>query len=154
MTAEVPGERADWTEYWVQRFLDDLVVVRSPNTVRAYSFDLRRWARFCQQLEIDPFCARPRTAIQFIRVERKRPHRGDMTISPRTLVRRLTAIRQWYEYLALEPEETGVHRNPIPSGSASAPVRASSPKDRPSSVMTECCRRCFRLPRWMISRST
>jgi len=34
------------------------------------------------------------------------------------MVRRLSAIRQWYAYLALEPEETGVRRNPIPAGSA------------------------------------
>jgi integrase/recombinase XerD len=118
MTEETPGKRASWTTYWIQRFLDDLAVVRSANTVRAYAFDLRRWTCFCQQLEIDPFAARPRVAIEFIRLERQRSYRTDKTISARTLVRRLTAIRQWYAYLALEPEETGVRRNPIPSGSA------------------------------------
>src|SRR5216683_78259 len=118
MTEAVPSEHADGTIYWIQRFLDDLSVVRSANTVRAYAFDLRRWTCFCQHLEIDPFEARPRAAIEFIRLERQRSYRTDKTISARTLVRRLTAIRQWYAYLALEPEETGVRRNPIPSGSA------------------------------------
>jgi site-specific recombinase XerD len=112
------SERADSTDYWVHRFLDDLAVVRSVNTVRAYAFDLLRWNRFCQQLELDPFRARPRAAIEFIHVERERSHRVGKSISARTLVRRLSAIRQWYAYLALEPEETGVRRNPIPSGSA------------------------------------
>src|SRR2546428_11429800 len=75
MTEPALSERADLAGYWVQRFLNDLAVVRSANTVRAYAFDLRRWGRFCEQLEIDPFRARPRTAIEFIRVERERSHR-------------------------------------------------------------------------------
>jgi site-specific recombinase XerD len=98
--------------------LDDLAILRSANTVRAYAFDLDRWVDFCRQQEIDAFRARPRLAIEFVRVERQRLYRTDKTISARTVVRRLTAIRQWYAYLALEPEETGVRRNPIPSGSA------------------------------------
>src|SRR6266567_3964139 len=95
-----------------------MAVIRSTNTVRAYAFDLRQWARFCQKQDIDPFRARPRTAIDFIRLERQRSYRADKTVTARTVVRRLSAIRQWYAYLALEPEETGVHRNPIPAGSA------------------------------------
>src|SRR5882762_3216102 len=118
MTRPASGECANWRSYWVQRFLDDIAVVRSANTLRAYAFDLHEWARFCQKQDIDPFRARPRTAIEFIRLERERSYRADKTVSARTLVRRLSAIRQWYAYLALEPEETGVHRNPIPSGSA------------------------------------
>jgi site-specific recombinase XerC len=118
MTEAALSEPAHWTSYWIQRFLDDMAVVRSANTVRAYAFDLRQWARFCKQQEIDPFRARPRTAIEFIRLERERTYRADKTVTARTVVRRLSAIRQWYAYLALEPEETGVHRNPIPAGNA------------------------------------
>ena len=103
---------------WVERFLNDLAVIRSANTVRAYGFDLKRWTSFCDTLGISPLRARPRTAIEFIRIERVRSYRADKTVSARTLVRRLSAIRQWYAYLALEPEETGVQRNPIPAGSA------------------------------------
>jgi integrase len=33
-------------------------------------------------------------------------------------VRRLSAVRQWYGYLALDPEQTGVRRIPVPGGSA------------------------------------
>jgi site-specific recombinase XerD len=113
-----PYERSNWTGYWVQHFLEDIAVVRTANTVRAYAFDLQRWTRFCQTLEIDPFRARPRIVIKFIRAERERVYRTDRTVSPRTVVRRLSAIRQWYAYLALEPEQTGVTRNPIPAGSA------------------------------------
>jgi site-specific recombinase XerD len=103
---------------WLRWFLEDLAVIRSPNTVRAYAADVHRWTTFCQMLGVDPFGARPRTAIEFIRTERKRTYGADKTVSARTLVRRLSAIRQWYGYLALQPEETGVFRNPIPAGSA------------------------------------
>jgi hypothetical protein len=36
-----PGSAPSVTE-WQRRFLEDLAVVRSPNTVRAYGADLRR----------------------------------------------------------------------------------------------------------------
>jgi site-specific recombinase XerD len=115
------GTPTDQTEAtlqsWVQHFLDDLVVVRSANT-RAYAGDLGRWIAFCRNLHLDPLKAHPRTAISFVRAERERNHRSAIGVSPRTIVRRLSAVRQWYAYLALEPELTGVHRNPIPSGNA------------------------------------
>jgi integrase/recombinase XerD len=103
---------------WTQRFLDDLAVVRSANTVRAYRADIARWAAFCAASGVHPFQARPRTAIDFIRSERERACGEERTVSPRTIVRRLSAVRQWYAYLALESEETGVHHNPVPAGSA------------------------------------
>jgi hypothetical protein len=78
------GDDKGRAEVWVKRFLDDLGVLRSFNTVRAYAFDLARWTRFCFELEIDPFRAHPRTAIEFIRVERERSYRTDKTISART----------------------------------------------------------------------
>jgi site-specific recombinase XerD len=105
-------------QYWVQRFLDDLAVVRSANTVRAYAGDLSRWLEFCRASGIDPFQASPRSAIGFVRTERQRTVRGEGTVGARTIVRRLSAVRQWYDYLALESEETSVRRNPIPGGSA------------------------------------
>lgn len=118
MVDQVPREQRETAQQWVRRFLDDLAVVRSANTVRAYAADLQRWSTYCQAVGVDPLCARPRTAIAFIRAERERPCRPAKTVSARTIVRRLSAIRQWYAYLALEPEETGVRRNPIPAGNA------------------------------------
>ena len=103
---------------WTQRFLDDLAVVRSANTVRAYTADVRRWIAFCQTMDTDPFAVRPRLAIEFIRQESERACGKDRTVSTRSIVRRLSAIRQWYAYLALEPESTGVDHNPIPAGTA------------------------------------
>lgn len=103
---------------WAQRFLDDLTVVRSANTVRAYAADVRRWITFCQAMDTHPFEVRPRMAIEFIRQETERTCGKDRTVSTRSIVRRLSAIRQWYAYLALEPEATGVCRNPVPAGSA------------------------------------
>lgn len=103
---------------WTRRFLDDLTVVRSANTVRAYRADVARWVAFCAASGVHPFQARPRTAIDFIRCERERTCGEGRTVSPRTIVRRLSAVRQWYAYLALEPEETGVQRNPVPAGTA------------------------------------
>ncbi len=103
---------------WVRRFLADLAVVRSSNTVRAYRQDLTRWLDFCAAEGISPLAAHPRHAIAFLRAERQRTLRGGGTVSARTLVRRLTAIRQWYAFLLVEPERTGVRRNPVPGGSA------------------------------------
>jgi site-specific recombinase XerD len=103
---------------WVRRFLADLSVIRSGNTVRAYEADLHRWIKFCDEQGTDPSTRGRRMAIAFVRAERERVCRGEQTVSPRSIVRRLAAIRQWYSYLALEPEQTGVQRNPIPVGNA------------------------------------
>lgn len=105
-------------EEWQRRFLDDLAVVRSANTVRAYGADIRRWVAFCETVGVHPFEARPRTTLAFVRAERERMHRAGASINPRTIVRRLSAVRQWYGYLALDPEQTGVRRIPVPGGSA------------------------------------
>lgn len=103
---------------WERRFLDDLAVVRSSNTVRAYEFDLDRWLAFCDENGADPFQVKPRMAIDFIRKERERTHSGGKAVGARSTVRRLSAIRQWYEYLKLAPDVTGVRMNPIPRGTA------------------------------------
>jgi integrase/recombinase XerC len=103
---------------WAKRFLDDLSVVRSANTVRAYGADVQRWIAFCRSAGVDPLLARPRTAVDFIKAESQRITRKGGAVGARTLARRLSAVRQWYEYLALEPELTGIRRNPIPGGSA------------------------------------
>lgn len=113
--AEAAG---DVVARWTRRFLDDLAVVRSANTVRAYRADVARWVAFCAARGVHPFEARPRTAIDFIRSERERSCGDGRTVSARTIVRRLSAVRQWYAYLALAPEETGVERNPVPAGNA------------------------------------
>lgn len=102
---------------WAERFITDLTVVRPPNTVRAYKQDLTRWLKFCETINVDPLTARPANVIEFIGFERQRVTRGTATVSARTIVRRLSAIRLWYSFLSLEPEHTGVHRNPVPSGS-------------------------------------
>src|SRR5262249_25334240 len=98
--------------YWVRRFLDDLAIVRSANTVRAYAADRGRWIGLCDASGVPPLRARPGTVFAFVRAERERAYRGERTVSARTVVRRLSAVRQWYAYLMLEPERTGVARNP------------------------------------------
>lgn len=115
-TENEPGQEE--AQRWVQRFLDDLAVVRSVNTVRAYRHDLARWIGFCCGTTTDPLCARPADVIAFIRHERERSIRDGTTVGARTIVRRLSAIRQWYCFLMLEPERTGVHRNPVAAGTA------------------------------------
>jgi hypothetical protein len=61
-------DTAAWDDVvrWVQRFPDDLTVVRSADTVRAYAADVRRWVAFCQRMDTHPFAARPRLAIDAI----------------------------------------------------------------------------------------
>lgn len=103
---------------WLDRFLQDLAVVRPVNTVRAYRLDLERWLAFCASADILPLAARPRQIIEFVRFERQRQTRSGTSVSARTLVRRLSALRQWYTFLMLEPEQTGIERNPVPGGSS------------------------------------
>lgn len=124
--------------YWFDRFINDLSVVRPANTVRAYRQDLARWLAFCEAASLDALTARPTDIIRFVRAERERPIHDDQTVGARTLVRRLSALRQWYEFLMLEPELTGVRRNPVPGGSslrAAAGIVAGQPAllryDRP-----------------------
>jgi integrase/recombinase XerD len=112
------AEEAERADDWMGRYLADLAVVRSANTVRAYRQDLARWLAFCRALPVDPFQIRPQTVIAFVRVERARATRSGRTVGARTLARRLAAIRGWYDYLALEPELTGIRRNPVPGGVA------------------------------------
>lgn len=102
--------------FWFERYIDDLSTVRPDNPVRAYRHDLFRWLAFCNDSGINALAARPKDIIQFIRTERERPTCRGATVGARTLVRRLAALRQWYEYLMLEPEQTGVHTNPVPGG--------------------------------------
>jgi len=47
--AGAAGE-ASGAHYWVRRFIDDLGVIRSANTVRAYEADVQRWVVFCRAL--------------------------------------------------------------------------------------------------------
>lgn len=105
-------------EQWLKRFLEDLAVVRPANTVRAYRQDLERWLAYCVTAGISPLAVRPREIIEFVRFERERQTKSGSTVSARTLVRRLSALRQWYTFLMLEPEQTGVWRNPVPGGAS------------------------------------
>lgn len=103
---------------WKDRFLADLSVLRAANTVRAYQQDIERWIAFCGATGTHPFNVGPRVAIAFVRSELERVSGNGKRIGPRSVVRRLSAIRQWYAYLALEPDLTGIRRNPIPAGNA------------------------------------
>lgn len=124
---ETPGAASDWLEHYVT----DLAVTRPYNTVRAYRADLVRWLKFCEESGVDALRARPRDIIGFIQFERGREKRGGGTVGARTVVRRLAAIRRWYEYLALEPELTGVTRNPV-SGGGTLRTAASVVSKRPA----------------------
>jgi site-specific recombinase XerD len=103
---------------WAERFVADLTVVRPVNTVRAYTHDLTRWLKFCETIDVDPLKVRTIHVIDFIRFERQRVTRDTATVNPRTVVRRLSAIRLWYSFLSLEPEHTNVSKNPVPTGTA------------------------------------
>jgi len=94
---------------WADRYLEDLAVCRRPNTVRAYAFDLARWLNHCVEHRLEPLQLSPRDVLHFIEAERS----DGRKVNERTISRRLSAIRQWYGYLALHPEQTGVTRNPI-----------------------------------------
>lgn len=112
-----PSSTIQGAAAWLNRFLADLDVVRPANTVRAYRQDLTRWLTFCEASGIGALAARPTDIIAFVRAERERVTRSGEAVGARTLVRRLSTLRQWYEFLMLEPELTGVRRNPVPGGS-------------------------------------
>ncbi len=113
---DVDKQHTSDSSFWFERFISDLSTVRPFNTVKAYRQDLVRWLAFCNEAGINALTARPTDIIQFVRTERERPTCRGETIGARTLVRRLSALRQWYAFLMLEPEQTGVHRNPVPIG--------------------------------------
>jgi site-specific recombinase XerD len=113
---DINNQHTSNTSFWFERFIADLSTVRPHNTVRAYRQDLLRWLAFCEEAGIEPLAARPSDIIQFVRSERERPTCRGATVGARTLVRRLAALRQWYEFLMLEPEQTGVQHNPVPVG--------------------------------------
>src|SRR5574341_137768 len=115
---------------WADRYLSDVATSRSENTARAYAFDLAIWLAYCRSAELDPLKAKPRDILAFVETQllssesteptsdAPRPGNGASGVSRRTLSRRLSSIRGWYQYLMLVPEETGVARNPVPIGSA------------------------------------
>lgn len=112
---------------WADRFLADLAVDYRANTARAYAFDLARWLNHCTEQTLDPLRVRPRDVLGFIEVERRRPARPSSegqkparagNVSDRTISRRLSAIRQWYHYLCLHQDQTGITDNPVPAGGA------------------------------------
>lgn len=96
---------------WADRYLADLAVFRRPNTVRGYAFDLARWLNYCVREDIESLDIQPRHVLRFVKAERQ----GITRVSDRTISRRLSAIRQWYGYLMLHADATGVADNPIPS---------------------------------------
>src|SRR4051794_41495104 len=112
-----PGSAPSALE-WQRRFLEDLAVVRSANTVRAYAADLRRWIHFCDELGIHPFVVRPRTAIAFVRAERDRSVTAGPAGRARTLLRRPSAVRQGDAYPAGGPDPTRGWRQPPPRAAA------------------------------------
>src|SRR3712207_2308569 len=87
-TTSALGE-AQNSQAWLDRYLTDLAVVRSANTVRAYRDDLARWLAFCALVPVDPLRIRPHTVIAFIRHERERVTRTGRAVGARTIVRRL-----------------------------------------------------------------
>lgn len=99
---------------WVDQYLTDLATFRRLHTVRSYAFDLARWLNFCAKQDVDPLHILARQVLRFIEAERQ----GATRVSDRTISRRLSAMRQWYGYLMLHGEETGVTKMPIPSRNA------------------------------------
>ena len=110
---------------WADRFLEDLAVTYRGNTVRAYAFDLVHWLNYCTDKVLNPLRVNPRDVLGFIEAERQRvtptnAHATTVTkenrLSDRTINRRLSTIRHWYQYLGLYSEETGLTTNPVPMG--------------------------------------
>jgi integrase/recombinase XerD len=103
------------TDYW-------LLSHRSPNTATAYRTDVRHWAQWCAQREIDPSTAHRNDADEYLhglsharrpatqeqrRAEARaakqeqraaRPVIGQ-PLAPATIARRAAALSNWYEYL-------------------------------------------------------
>jgi integrase/recombinase XerD len=85
------------TSVLIDRFLTHLRVERalSPNTVRAYSFDLARFAEWADRAGQDPL------ALSAVSMRRYLAEMDLARYSRRTIARRLSAVRSWYAYLRL-----------------------------------------------------
>jgi integrase/recombinase XerC len=84
---------------WIERFRRYLALERrcSPHTVAAYTRDLRSLAAHCARDGIDSWAA---LDSQHLRVFAARLHAGGL--GPRSIQRRLSAVRSFYEFLQRE----------------------------------------------------
>ena len=108
-----PGERD-----WIERFLAHLAQERrmSGHTVAAYRRDLHTMTRFCERRKLPRWDALDNSQVRaFAAAE----HTGGM--APRSIQRRLSALRSFYEFLL---REGAVVRNPAEG------VRAPKTKKR------------------------
>jgi site-specific recombinase XerD len=81
----------------VERFLTHLRAERalSPNTVRAYAADLARFVEWCARTDADPLALRPASMRGYL------AEMDAAGYSRRTIARRLSSVRSFYEYLQL-----------------------------------------------------
>jgi len=91
---------------WIERFSRHLTVERrcSPHTVAAYSRDLRTLVSYCEQTGLETWAA---LDSGHLRAFAARLHgRG---LGPRSIQRRLSAVRSFYEFLQREAQELRRH---------------------------------------------
>jgi integrase/recombinase XerC len=91
---------------WIDRFLTHLGTERrvSPHTVSAYRRDLETLLEFCGRQKLDAW-----PALDHAHVRTYAAHEHQRGIGPRSVQRRLSAVRSFYEYLQREGHAT---RNP------------------------------------------
>jgi integrase/recombinase XerC len=84
---------------WIERFLSHLLHERrmSTHTLAAYRHDLRRLLAFCEHRAL---CAWSAVENRQVRAFAAAEHAGG--IAPRSIQRRLSAVRSFYEYLIRE----------------------------------------------------
>ena len=84
---------------WLPRFAQHLATERRlpPNTVESYGRDLRALLQFCDQQGLDDWCA---LDSQRVRLFAARAHAGGL--APRSVQRRLSAVRSFCNYLIRE----------------------------------------------------
>jgi integrase/recombinase XerC len=108
-----PGERA-----WIDKFLSHLAHERrmSPHTLQAYAHDLRSVSEFCKHRKLSSWSSLDNSQVRaFAAAEH------GSGIGPRSIQRRLSALRSFYEFLM---REGGASFNPATD------VRAPKTKKR------------------------
>ena len=99
------GRSSSSASTWVDDFLAHCRSERglARNTVEAYRRDLRAWARFCAEEDIDLGAARPEHVTRYLERLREGGSRTTMRPqSPATVARKLVAVRAFYRFLVLE----------------------------------------------------
>lgn len=133
---------------WIERFTRHLATERrlSPHTSRAYARDLAALVRFCERAGVADW---PQLDAQHVRSFAAHAHAGGL--GPRSIQRRLSALRSFFNFLQrealAEAASPGPHTVPRLAGNPASEVRAPKARRRlPGTLDPDQMARLLELP--------